>query len=94
MRCIKQCSARKTYPHLNLHPLRLVGECPAKQICSIGGVGVVGKRVGRLLSPGEMDQAREVFLDQKAKDATDLACVTSCRLYNRPAPAQVIKNNS
>jgi hypothetical protein len=48
------------------------------------------KRVGRLYLPGELNQAREVFPDQKTEDAIDLACVTTCRLYNRPTPAQVI----
>jgi len=91
MRCIEQCSVRKSYPQLGLHPLRLVRELPANKVSSIVGDGVVVKRVGRLRLPGELNQAREVFLAQKTQDAIDTACVTTCRLYNRPTPTQVIK---
>jgi hypothetical protein len=51
----------------------------------------VGKRVGRLLFPSELNQAREVCLEQKAEDATDRACVTTYRLYNHPTPAQILR---
>jgi len=93
MRCIEQCSARKTYPQLLLHPLRLVVEYPAGPICSIGGGGVVVKQVGRPRHSGVLNQAREVLLAQKTEDAIDLACVTTSTRHNRPVPAQVIKKN-
>jgi hypothetical protein len=92
MRCIEQCTARKTYPQLLLHPLRLV-EYPAGSIFSIGGGGVVVERVGQPRHSGVLNQAREVFPAQKTEDAIDLACVNTSTRHNRPVPAQVIKKN-
>jgi hypothetical protein len=74
-------------------PLCLVGELLANKVSSIIGDDVVVKRVGQLRLPGELNQAREVFLAQKTYDAIDIACVTTCILYNCPTPAQVIKKN-
>jgi hypothetical protein len=79
MQCIEQCSARKTYPQLPLHPRRIVATT------HIGGGGVVVKRVGRLRLPGILNQAREVGLAQKTQDAINMACVTTTR-HNRPVP--------
>ena len=92
MRCIEQCSARKTYPKLGLDMLCLVGEYPAIPIRGVGDGGIVGPRVGRLDSFAELHQARELFLDQKTKDAIHMACViTPTEL--RPTPVQVININ-
>ena len=92
MRYIEQCSARKTYPKLGLNTLRLVGEYPAISIRGIEDDGIVGPRVGQLDSSTELHQARELFLDQKTKDAIHVACmITPTNLP--PTPAQVIKIN-
>ena len=92
MRYIEQCSARKTYPKLVLDTLRLVGEYPAIPIRDLEDSGIVGPRVGRLDSSAELHQARELFLDQKTKDAIHMACmITPTDLP--PTPAQVIKIN-
>lgn len=93
MRCIEQCSARKAYPQFLLHPLRLVVVYPSVPICSIGGGGVVVKRVGRHHHSGVLNEAREVFPAQKTKDAIDVACVSTSSRHNRPVPVQVIKKN-
>ena len=92
MRCIKQCSVRKTYPKLGLDTLRLVGEYPAIPIRCVGDGGIVGPRVGWLDSSAELHQARELFLDKKTKDAIHMACVITP--IDLPlTPAQVIKIN-
>ena len=75
MRCIEKCSVRKTYPKLGLDTLRLIGEYPAIPISGIREGGIVGPCVGRLDSSAELHQARELFLDQKTKDAVHMACV-------------------
>ena len=86
MRCIEQCSARKTYPKFSLDTLRLVSEYPAIPIRGVGDGGIVGPRVGRLDSSAELHQARELFLDQKTKDTVHMACViTPINLPPTPA---------
>ena len=75
MRCIEKCSARKTYPKLGLDTLRLVGEYPAIPIRSVGDDSIVGPRISRLDSSAELHHVRELFLDQKTKDAVHMACV-------------------
>ena len=92
MRCIEQCSARKTYPKLGLDTLRLVIEYPAILIRGIGDDGIVGPCVERLDSFAELHQARELFLDQKTKDAVNMACVITPTDLS-PSPTQVIKIN-
>ena len=92
MRCIEQCSARKTYPKLDLDMLRLVGEYPAIPIRGVRDSGIVVPRVGRLGSYAELHQARELFFDQKTKDAVHMACVIT-PIDLPPTPAQVIKIN-
>ena len=67
MRCLEQCSARKTYPKLGLDMLRLVGEYPAIPIRGVGDGGIVGPRVGRLDSSTELHQAREFSLIKRPK---------------------------
>jgi hypothetical protein len=69
MRCIKQYSARKTYPQLLLHPLRLVVELPVVPIYCIEGDGVVVEGEGWARHSGVLDKSREVFPAQKAEDA-------------------------
>ena len=92
MQCIEQCSARKTYPKLGLDMLRLVGEYPTIPIRGAGDDGIVGPRVGRLDSSTELHQTRELFLDQKTKDAIHMACVIT-PIDLPPTPEQVIKIN-
>ena len=92
MRCIEQCSARKTYPKLGLDTLCLIGETPAISISGVGDGGIVGPRVGRLDCSAELHQARELFLYQKTKDAVHMACVITPTDLP-PTPAQVIKIN-
>ena len=92
MRCIEQCSARKTYPKFGLDTPRLVSEYPAIPIRGVGDGDIVGPRVGWLNSSTELHQARELFLDQKTKDSVHMACVitpTDLPL----TPAQVININ-
>ena len=93
MRCIEQYSARKTYPQLLPHLLRLIVEYPTGPIFSIGGGGVVVERVGRPRHSGVLDQPREVFPAQKTEDDIDLACVSTSTRYNCLVLAQVIKKN-
>ena len=91
MRYIEHCSVRKTYPKLGLDTLRLVGEYPAIPIRSVEDDSIVGPCISRLDSSAELHQARELFLDQKTKDAVHMACViTNTDLP--PTPIQVIKN--
>ena len=86
MRCIEQCSARKTYPKLGLDTLHLVDEYPAISIRGVGDGGIVGPRVGGLDSSAELHQAREHFFDQKTKDAIHMACmITPTDLPPTPA---------
>ena len=92
MRCIEKCSARKTYPKLGLHTLRLVGEYPAIPIKGVRDSGIVGPCVGQLDSSAELHQARELFLDEKTNDAVHMACVIT-HTDLPPNPAQVIKIN-
>ena len=92
MRCIEECSARKTYPKLVLDTLHLVSEYPATSIKNIGDGGIVGPRVGQLDSSAELHQARELFLDEKTKDVVHMACVITPTDLP-PTPAQVIKIN-
>jgi hypothetical protein len=91
MRLIKQYSARKTYPQLLLHPLRLVVEFPAVPIYCIGGDSVVVEGVGWARHSGVLNKSREMFPAQKAEDAIGEAAVTPCTLQNLPRPVQVIK---
>ena len=92
MRCIEQCSVRKTYPKLDLDTLCLIGEYPTILIRGVGDGGIVGSRVGWLDSSTELHQARELFLDQKTKDAVHMAFVITPTDLP-PIPAQVIKIN-
>ena len=92
MRCIEQCSARKTYRKLGHDTLRLVGEYPAIPIRGVGGGCIVGPRVGRLDSSAELHQARKLFLNQKNKDVVHMACVITPTDLP-PTPTQVIKIN-
>jgi hypothetical protein len=62
----------KTYPKVPLHPHRLV-------LLRVGAIEVVVKGVGRLPLPGEVNDAREVGLQQKTQDAIDMACETTTR---------------
>ena len=90
MRCIEQCSARKTYPKLGLDTLRLVGETPAIPISGVRDGRIVGPHLGQLDSFAELHQARELFLDQKTNDAVHMArVITTTDLP--PTPAQVIR---
>ena len=92
MRCIEQCSVRKTYPKLGLDTLRLVGEYPAIPIRGIRDDGIVGPRVGWLDSSAKLHQAKELFLDQKTKDVVHMACMITP--IDLPlTSAQVIKIN-
>ena len=91
MRLIKQYSARKTYPQLLLHPLRLVVEFSVVPIYCIGGDSVVVEGVGWSHHSGVLNQSREVFPAQKVEDAIGVAVVTPCTLQNLPRPFQVIK---
>ena len=68
MRLIKQYSARKTYPQLLLHPLRLVIEFPAVPVYCIGGDGVVVEGEGWARHSGVLHKSREVFPAQQAED--------------------------
>ena len=92
MRCIEQCSARKTYPKLVLDTLRLVGEYPAIPIKGVRDSDIVGPCVGQLDSSAKLHQARELFLDEKTNDTVHMACVITPTDLS-PTPAQVIKIN-
>ena len=81
MRCIKECIARNTYPQFGLDPLCLVVEAPAIPIELIGGMGIVLPRPGRLVPSTNVDLAREVIPTQSAKDAVDLALVSTSTEY-------------
>jgi hypothetical protein len=91
IRCIKQYSARKTYPQLLTNPLCLIVECPTVLIYCIEGDDVVVEGIGRACHSVVLNNARKVFPAQKAEDAIGVAFVTTCTLYNRPRPAQAIK---
>ena len=92
MRCIEQYSVRKTYPKLGIDTLRLVDEYPTILIRGVEDNSIVGPHVGQLNSSAELHQARELFLDQKTKDAIHMVCmITPTDLP--PTPAQVIKIN-
>ena len=58
----------------------------------VGDGGIVDPRVGWLDSSAELHQARELFLDQKTKDAVHMACVITPTDHS-PSPVQVIKIN-
>ena len=90
MRCIEQCSARKTYPQLSLHPLRLVSKHPAIQILNIGHGDVVVERVRRLQPSAKRNQAREMLPTQKTQDAIHFPFVNTWG-DQRPSPVQWIK---
>ena len=92
MRCIEQCSVRKTYPKLSLNTLRLVDKYPTIPIRGVADGDIVGPRVVWLDSSTELHQARELFLDQKTKDVIHMACVITPTDLP-PSPAQVIKIN-
>jgi hypothetical protein len=61
MRLIKQYSARKTYPQLLLHPLRLVVELSVVPIYCIESDSVVVEGVCWPRHSGILDKSREVF---------------------------------
>jgi hypothetical protein len=73
-----------------LHPLRLVIEFPAVSVYCIGGDGVVVEGVGWARHPSVLNQSREVFPAQQAKDAIGEATMTPSIIHNRPRPVQVI----
>jgi hypothetical protein len=81
---------RKTYPQLLLHPLHLVVEFPVIPIYWIRGDDVVVESVGWVRHSGVLNQSREVFPAQKAKDAIGVAAMTPCILHNLSRPVQVI----
>ena len=64
----------------------LVPECT--EFCHVSTL----PSVGLLDSSAEPDQARELFLDQKTKDAVHMACVIT-PIDLPPTPVQVIKIN-
>jgi hypothetical protein len=80
----------KTYPHLLLHPLRLVIEFPVVPVYCIGGDGVVVESVGWARHSGVLNQSREVFPAQQAEDAIGEATMTPRITHNCPRPVQVI----
>ena len=88
MRHILQYS--KTYPQLLLYPFCLVVEFPVVPVYYIRGDGVVVEDVGWARHSGVLNQSREVFPAQKAKDAIGVAAVTPYVLHNLPRPIQVI----
>jgi hypothetical protein len=88
MRHILQYST--AYLQLLLHPLCLVVEFPTVLIYCIGGDNVVVEGVGWTRHSDVLNQSREVFPPQKAKDAIGVAVVTPCILHNLPRHVQVI----
>jgi hypothetical protein len=73
-----------------LHPLRLVTEFLVVPVYCIGGDGVVAEGVGWARHSGILNQSREVFPAQQAKDAIGVATMTPSILHNCPRPVQVI----
>jgi hypothetical protein len=73
-----------------LHPLHLVVEFPVIPIYWIRGDDVVVESVGWVRHSGVLNQSREVFPAQKAKDAIGVAAMTPCILHNLSRPVQVI----
>ena len=94
MRCIEQYSARKTYPQLLPHLLRLIVEYPTGPIFSIGGGSIVVERVGQPHHSGVLNQAKEVFPAQKTEDPIDFECVGPSTQHFGPVSARVIKKNN
>jgi hypothetical protein len=80
----------KTYPHLLLHPLRLVIEFPAVPVYCIGGDSVVVEGVGWDRHSGVLNQSREVFPAQQAEDDIREVTMTPSIIHNRLRPVQVI----
>jgi hypothetical protein len=80
----------KTYPQLLLHQLCLVIEFSVVPVYCIGGNDVVVEGVGWARHSGVLNQSREVFPAQQAKDAIEVATMTPSILHNRPRPVQVI----
>jgi hypothetical protein len=78
---------RETYPQ---HLLHLVVEFPAVLIYRIGGDDIVVEGVGWARHSDILNQSREVFTEQKIKDAIGVAVVTPCVVHNLPRPVQVI----
>jgi hypothetical protein len=73
-----------------LHPLRLVIEFPAVLVYYIVGDGVVVEGVGWARHSSVLNQSREVFPAQQAKDAIGEATMTPSIIHNCPRPVQVI----
>jgi hypothetical protein len=73
-----------------LHLLCLVIEFPAVTVYCIGGDGVVVEGVGWACHSSVLNQSREVFPAQQAKDAIGEATMTPSIIHNRPRPVQVI----
>lgn len=73
MQHIKQYSARKTYPQLLLHPLRLVVELSIISIHCIGGDSVVVEGINQAHHSGILNKSRKVFPAQKPEDAIGVA---------------------
>jgi hypothetical protein len=70
--------------------LHLVVEFPAVLIYRIGGDDIVVEGVGWARHSDILNQSREVFTEQKIKDAIGVAVVTPCVVHNLPRPVQVI----
>jgi hypothetical protein len=82
MRCIRQYSVRKTYPHLLLHPYRLVVEFPAISIYCIRGGSIVVKGIGR----GRVSYWGSLSLPKVLKtEKLSINNKTECRSYNKHA---------
>jgi hypothetical protein len=75
----------KTYPHLLLHPLRLVIEFPTVPVYCIGGDGVVVEGLGWDHHSSVLNQSKEVFPAQQAEDAIGEATMTPSIIHNRPS---------
>lgn len=80
-------SVKDTYPHFGLHPLGSVGKPPSRPVLCIRRDGIVGPCPGWLLFSLSSNQAREIFPDQKSKDAVDMSRVLTTPNLN-PMPAE------
>jgi hypothetical protein len=69
MQCIKQYSARKIYPQLLLHLLRLDIELLDVSIHCIRSDDVVVEGIGQTHHSSVLNKSKEVFPIQKVEDA-------------------------
>jgi hypothetical protein len=81
----------RTYPQLLLHPLYLVVEFPTVPIYCIGPDNIVFEGIGQRRLFVILNNPREVFHDQKTKNAIGIVFVTTCILHSHPRHVQVIK---